>query len=61
MPNAKADGEWIRCATCGHKLGRIVGEWGERNVLPAVEIKCHSCKTMNYIPTGKSDDKEEHT
>lgn len=40
---------WIRCAECGHKLGKAVGEWGGRNAFPAIEIKCHSCKTLNYI------------
>lgn len=43
---------WIRCAECGHKLGKAVGEWGGRNAFPAIEIKCHSCKTLNYIMIG---------
>lgn len=52
MPNAKLDKEWIRCAKCGHKLGKRIGDWGERSALPALEIKCGSCKTLNYIMVG---------
>lgn len=36
---------WIRCVWCGHKLGRIIRHSKEKNCL--VEIKCHSCKTIN--------------
>ena len=43
---------WIRCAECGHKLGRAVGEWGDRQSFPAIEVKCHSCKALNYIMIG---------
>lgn len=53
MPNAKIDNEWCRCAKCGHKLGKRIGDWGERSALPALEIKCPSCKELNYILMGK--------
>lgn len=43
---------WIRCAACGHKLGKIAGEWTVRQSFPAIEIKCHSCKELNYIFVG---------
>ena len=49
---ARSDGEWIRCGKCGHKLGRAVGEWSPRNSFPALEIKCHSCKELNYVMIG---------
>jgi len=36
---------WLRCVTCGHKLGKILrAEEGEGSL---IEIKCHSCKTIN--------------
>ena len=53
MATAKLDKErWFRCATCGHKLGKAVGTWNERLAMPALEIKCHSCKTINYLMIG---------
>jgi phage FluMu protein Com len=53
MPTAKKcnDG-WIRCGKCNHKLGRMKGVWPEMQAMPAIEIKCHSCKTLNYILIG---------
>ena len=36
---------WLRCVNCGHKLGKIIrAEEGKGSL---VEIKCHSCKTIN--------------
>lgn len=55
----KIDGEWIRCAKCGHKLGKIIGEWADDCGLPAIEHKCHSCGTLNYIMVGKKEVKNE--
>lgn len=44
--NATVDkNKWIRCVYCGHKLGRVIRHEGKKNCL--VEIKCHSCKTIN--------------
>ena len=42
---AKINNKWIRCVYCGHKLGRIV-EYPSNNDC-IVELKCHSCKTIN--------------
>lgn len=48
----KDDG-WFRCAKCGHKLGRAAGKWDDgRGFFPAIEIKCHSCKSINYLNVG---------
>lgn len=44
--------KWIRCRKCGHKLGKAVGKWNKHNSFPAIEIKCHSCKELNYIMIG---------
>ena len=44
--------KWIRCGECGHKLGKACGDWNFRNAFPAIEIKCHSCKKVNYIMIG---------
>lgn len=40
------ESNWIRCGKCSHKLARIavVGD-GATGV--ALEMKCHSCKTIN--------------
>ena len=35
---------WVRCAGCGHKLFRAI-KLGNSYM----EIKCHSCKTINKI------------
>ena len=48
----RIDNEWVRCGKCVHKLGRLVGKWETAKYMPAVEIKCHSCKSMNYLMTG---------
>lgn len=37
---------WIRCGKCGHKLGKVV-KAGLCDIAPIVEIKCHSCKSLN--------------
>lgn len=37
---------WIRCGTCGHKLGKLKSA-GHATASAMVEIKCHSCKTLN--------------
>lgn len=36
---------WIRCSFCGHKLGKVLVNTNHNDCL--VEIKCHSCKTIN--------------
>lgn len=36
---------WIRCVHCGHKLGRVIKSVNRNDC--CVEIKCHSCKTIN--------------
>lgn len=36
---------WVRCGRCSHKLMRVVG--GGESPAPTVEIKCHSCKSLN--------------
>lgn len=52
MATARRDNEWIRCPECGHKLGRMVGVWPDRQSMPAIEIKCHSCRTLSYVLVG---------
>ena len=54
MATARIDKDrWFRCAQCGHKLGRIAGAWDESiKAFPAIEVKCHSCKTINYLMVG---------
>lgn len=55
MATARRDNQgWFRCQDCGHKLGRMVGVWSNMQAMPAVEIKCHSCGTLNYIMVGGS-------
>ena len=42
------ENKWIRCGHCGHKLGRItVGDTSDTGLRIGIEIKCHSCKTIN--------------
>lgn len=36
---------WVRCGRCGHKLFRLTHP---NQINPAIEIKCHSCKALNY-------------
>ena len=43
---------WVRCEECGHKLGRAMGDWSGKRSDPMMEIKCHSCKALNYIMYG---------
>ena len=50
--NARIDSGWFRCGKCGHKLGRAIGVWNSRRAMPAIEIKCKSCKELNYIMVG---------
>ena len=45
MTLAKLNGTWLRCGHCGHKLFKMEGG---AEALPAIEIKCHSCKALNY-------------
>lgn len=53
MANARLTKDnWFICERCGHKLGKAVGVWNSRRGMPAIEIKCHSCKTLNYIMVG---------
>ncbi len=54
MATARIDKDnWFRCSQCGHKLGRIAGAWDkDKKAFPAIEIKCHSCKTVNYLLVG---------
>lgn len=56
MATAKRNGEWFQCAQCGHKLGRATGSWPEYQAMPAIEIKCHSCKALNHIMVGGRKD-----
>ena len=44
---------WIRCVNCGHKLGKVVKYEEKKGCL--VEIKCHSCKTINICYISKED------
>lgn len=39
---------WIRCKGCGHKLMRVITAKGTETEV-RLEIKCHSCKTLNTI------------
>ena len=60
MATARIDGEWFRCGRCGHKLARKVGNFPQgRHMMPAVEIKCHSCKTINYLMIGVVSESRE--
>ena len=54
MATARIDKDnWARCARCGHKLARMVGNFPQgHHMMPAVEVKCHSCKEINYIMIG---------
>lgn len=53
---ARRDKEWMRCGKCGHKLGKMVGTWPIVQAMPAIEIKCHSCGSLNYIMIGGQKD-----
>ena len=61
MATARIDGEWARCSKCGHKLGKMVGKWEQYKSMPALEIKCHSCKTINYIMIGMNKPKKDES
>lgn len=54
MATARIDKDgWCRCGRCGHKLARIVGKFPQgHHKMPAMEIKCHSCKQISYIMIG---------
>lgn len=62
MATARIDKEgWCRCTRCGHKLARIVGRFPEgHRKMPAMEIKCHSCKQISYIMIGVVAEEEEN-
>lgn len=57
MQSRVDENNWVRCGKCSHKLCRLVGKWQTARYMPAIEIKCHSCKTINYIMTGFSKGK----
>ncbi len=42
---AMLDGDWVVCCICGHKLGKMAGD----ELPTGIEIKCHSCKTVNLV------------
>lgn len=42
---------WIRCGNCSHKLGKMIAV-GDA----VIEIKCHSCKTINKCVITKSEE-----
>lgn len=42
---------WIRCVYCGHKLGKALAHNNKGDCL--IEIKCHSCKTINVCLVNK--------
>lgn len=44
---------WIRCVYCGHKLGRIIKYPSKDDCI--VELKCHSCKTINLCYVNKDE------
>lgn len=44
---------WIRCVGCGHKLGKVIKYEKQKGCL--IEIKCHSCKTINLCYISKED------
>ena len=54
IKNAMLDGEWVVCANCGHKLGKAVGD----KPPTGIEIKCHSCKTINLVDRPKKRPKK---
>ena len=54
IKNAMLDGEWIVCESCGHKLGRAVGD----KPPTGIEIKCHSCKAINLVNRPKKRPKK---
>lgn len=37
------ENNWMRCGKCSHKLMKVIGGGS----FPKIEIKCHSCKTIN--------------
>lgn len=45
VKRAWLDEGWVVCENCGHKLGRAVGD----KPPTGIEIKCHSCKTINLV------------
>jgi len=48
---------WIRCVYCGHKLGRLVKHPNDNECI--VELKCHSCKTVNLCYINRNEEIEE--
>lgn len=44
--------KWVRCANCGHKLGLVLKNTNKNDC--CVEIKCHSCKTINLCFINKN-------
>lgn len=58
---ARRDNDWFRCGQCGHKLAQCRREnnfaW-MNPIYPIIEIKCHSCRTINLLEIkGNKNDK----
>lgn len=51
MQKTKIKDEWVRCECCGHKLMKVVDLCDTCG--GKLEIKCHSCKSINLIDFGK--------
>ncbi len=49
MMNAVIKDGWLVCGKCGHKFARVIGNIDSGKSFLALEMKCHSCKTINYI------------
>lgn len=50
MIRARIDKDgWCRCGECVHKLFRLVKEVNSTTNVPLLEIKCHSCKSINKV------------
>lgn len=51
MQRTKIKDEWVHCECCGHKLMKVVDLCDTCG--GKLEIKCHSCKSINLIDFGK--------
>ena len=47
-------GEWARCGRCGHRLFKVDKNDGLIR-LTGIEIKCHSCKSLNNFESKQED------
>lgn len=45
---------WARCGNCSHKLFRIESDSYDSDKLIGIEIKCHSCKSINVFKEGEN-------